>query len=76
MMTEYATSTAYTNNTNNLDINGSFDDGTKAVLNTSDYDLAIVGTDSEGNNINETVSVINNDDAITIANRFINISSI
>ncbi len=70
-----STSTAYTNNTNNLDINGSFDDGTKAVLNTSDYDLAIVGTDSEGNNINETVSVINNA-AATTTNRFSTISSI
>ncbi len=70
-----STSRAYTNNTNNLDINGSFDDGTKAVLNTSDYDLAIVGTDSEGNNINETVSVINNADATT-TNRFSTISSI
>ncbi len=70
-----STSTAYTNNTNNLDINGSFDDGTKAVLNTSDYDLAIVGTDSEGNNINETVSVINNAFAST-TNRFSTISSI
>ncbi len=70
-----STSRAYTNNTNNLDINGSFDDGTKAVLNTSDYDLAIVGTDSEGNNINETVSVINNANATT-TNRFSTISSI
>ena len=70
-----ATSTAYTANTNNLDINGSFDDGTKAVLNTSDYDLTIVGTDSEGNNINEVVSIINNAAAIT-GNRFSTISSI
>ena len=38
MMTELIYFSAYTNNTNNLDINGSFDDGTKVVLNTSDYD--------------------------------------
>jgi len=66
---------AYDNNVNNIDINGSYDDGVKAVLNTSNYDLEIVGTDSEGNNINETVSVINNSDATT-TNRFSTISSI
>ena len=57
-----STNSAYTGN-GTANINGAYQSGSEAVLNTSDFDLEIVGTDREGNAISETVSVINSSDA-------------
>ncbi|PQM56970.1 MAG: hypothetical protein CML39_01630, partial [Rhodobacteraceae bacterium] len=57
-----STNSAYTGN-GTATINGSYRSGGQAVLNTSDYDLAVVGTDREGNAISETINVSNSADA-------------
>ena len=59
----------------NASLNGSFVSGSTATLNDSDYDLAIVGTDREGNAINETVN-INNASTVETTNKFSTITSI
>ena len=57
-----STNSAYTGN-GTATINGSYQSGGQAILNTSDYDLAVVGTDREGNAISETINVSNSADA-------------
>ena len=69
-----STAYAYTQN-GTADINGAYDDGSKAVLNTSDYDLEVVGTDSEGNALSETINVVNSS-AVISSNQFSTITSI
>ncbi|MED5531648.1 MAG: hypothetical protein VYA61_04695 [Pseudomonadota bacterium] len=69
-----STNSAYTGN-GTAAINGAYKSGSEAILNTSDYDLEIVGTDREGNSISETVSVINSS-AIESTNYFGTVTSI
>ncbi len=57
-----STNSAYTGN-GTATINGAYQSGGRAILNTSDYDLAVVGTDREGNVISETINVANNAEA-------------
>ena len=69
-----STNAAYTGN-GTATINGAYKSGSQAILNTSDYDLEIVGTDREGNAISETVSVINSSD-VESTNYFGTVTSI